>query len=1022
MRPISSITILTLIWGICMILASLSPARAAESFGPTLPAWLDLKLDVPDSANRMVTRAPDADGKIAPANLRLTLHSKDRQPHELTASFTAAGIDGKPLAWKQDVAIKLPAIGKPIEQLIPIDAGFGYYAINIDLAADGAHCQLWTDVGIIPPPWPGLRPESFFQSNTSKVETGAELAFVKAMGIKVMRGHFEPEIDPKAPAVEKPTGQALPENFSKLDAAFSEAQAAGEWYLPMIGYSLPVGGRRLMNEPSAIAATYGPPRDLAEFCATWEQTIRHYPQIRTWELWNEPWIYGWTWTGSAQEYRDFQTACAKMIRGVDPKLRILAFSSSPLARDVCEPYPQCWKGLVDGLAQHPYAGVSDATNRSGQARRLVDDGFLLAKRMGIEYWLTEGGTSFTATPTAEYTAAKARMAAIREEQAKLPEDQKKSPHAMELGAELTNLAHLFQQGNVPDPNNCYENTTKLVQYFVTAALDGCFAGNAQQTIGYGPNWTQCNTALAVLTHALEDRPIVADIWPSHELIWGAIFANPKFVTPEIRALPRAEEIGKRWQVPIPADRQNDTTKVAVIWALTGPSQDNLDTVGTLTIANAAGLKAFDIVGQPIPSSGDKLTVPFGNAAVYITSDTLSVVDLRERIANATIQHITPLNAYAQSLMQPADQPQTLTVRVESQLNRDITGTLAITIPGGKTIQAPLNIPAGKLIDVAVPWPGVAMAEGRENQYPIKLTATADDPALLPFHKDQAIAAARFAKRTINVDGTLDGWQGITPVLLDSKQIATGLDLAQYFLNPHLEQPTGDEKNKRIVARIYTAYDDANVYIAAAVNEDTLSNTSGQELKKGRRVTKYTVPYKSGVPDGIQHIALTGCSLQFSFGFRDRLPGLGREMTDPWAWKGEFYDTDYSYAAHVSANGDQLVRLWGSDDNFRRDAYQTDKVPGVGPIDGAKIKITRNEDKKLTIYELSIPRSELKLFDPTAGKLRFGFVLNNDEGINRNNGLNWGEAAGVFDYWRNPGSYPPHWLPRVACQTTFGIEK
>ena len=143
------------------------------------------------------------------------------------------------------------------------------------------------------------------------------------------------------------------------------------------------------------------------------------------------------------------------------------------------------------------------------------------------------------------------------------------------------------------------------------------------------------------------------------------------------------------------------------------------------------------------------------------------------------------------------------------------------------------------------------------------------------------------------------------------------------------------------------------------------------------------------------------------------------MNDPWAWKGDFYDADYSYVAHPSSDGDQLLRIWG-DGSERRNGYQTEQVPGAGPVAGAQIKITRN-DKKITFYQITLPRSEVKLFDPAAGRCRFGFILYNSEPA-ASNGLNWSDAAGVFDHWRSNGSFPPTWMQRTACQTFFGIEK
>jgi hypothetical protein len=288
---------------------------------------------------------------------------------------------------------------------------------------------------------------------------------------------------------------------------------------------------------------------------------------------------------------------------------------------------------------------------------------------------------------------------------------------------------------------------------------------------------------------------------------------------------------------------------------------------------------------------------------------------------------------------------------------------------------------------------------------------------------QLIASeARFVKRTINVDGNLDDWKGVTPVLLDSEALDQSVDLTQYLLNPHLDTPTTQPGGKRIVARVYTAYDKDNVYLAMAVDQDTYSAEEiGEPVKRGRGKEKVELPYKTGMPDGIGYVTLGHDVFQFAFGFRDRVPTQGRQMNDPYAWKGMFYDTDYSFVAHGSANGDQLLQTWGADTS-RRNGYQTEAVPGIGPVPGGKIKIVRDEAKKITTYELSIPRKELALFNPDAGQCRFGFILANKEGLGGGSGLMWSEAAGVFDHWRSSGSFPPTWMQRLPCQTFFGIEK
>jgi hypothetical protein len=138
------------------------------------------------------------------------------------------------------------------------------------------------------------------------------------------------------------------------------------------------------------------------------------------------------------------------------------------------------------------------------------------------------------------------------------------------------------------PFNNLQNASKIVQYYVTTALAGAYMGNAQWNIGYGPDWTWSNTAFAVMTHFLEDRVPLVDIWPQEELLRGGIFANPRFATESVKTLPRASELMARWKVE--GERLSDATKVAVIWSLTGNSDGQLDGQGELVISDASGVR------------------------------------------------------------------------------------------------------------------------------------------------------------------------------------------------------------------------------------------------------------------------------------------------------------------------------------------------------------------------------------------------------------------------------------------------
>jgi len=876
--------------------------------------------------------------------------------------LAAEDLWGKPVATTGDLDWKVPPGDGRAAVNVPCKLPVGFYRVTGQVECGPAKATVAWELGIVPPHRPGLRPDSFFASNTSSIRVGQELRLLQVIGMKVQRTHFQPRARTKPPEPSK--GEALDLDFTDQDKRFQESKDAGLWVLPIVGYSF----EGTNSDVAKATGMHGPPRHYAEFVNTWQQILRHYPEVTTYEFWNEPWIFGWTWAANAEEYRKLHTQWCRMALKVNPKLRILAGNSSMFAEDHIEPFPDCWKGLLQGTTHHPYSGAANRTMREGGQARSIDHGFGVTRRMGLPYYyLTEGGTSWA-------------------------EGGESRPDA--------------------EKNNNV-NARKVVEYAVRSALVGAFQTNVQWGIGYGPDWTRPNTTLAVLAYFTEDRPIVADVWPRNELIYGAIFAHPRHVTDAVRTLPRAADLGARWDVAVPDDRKDDPTKVAVVWSHTGKSNAEIDAGGTLTIADAAGLKAYDCTGRPIPPTEGRLTVPFSEYPVYIVTDDLDVVALRQRIADAQIAAVTPLNLYALSLAEPADAPQTLTVRVENQINRPVRGAIVLAMDGqAECAEVQFAIPAGRLLDVPMSWPGVKVSP--RNEYAVTLTARTDAGDV---GRKQVLAVARFARKTITVDGDLKDWAGAVPVLLDSDRLRTGVDLTQYLLNPHLERPTAAPEQKRIVARVYTAYDDANVHLAAEVNEDSLECPAGKPVV----MKNVTLPYRTAMPDGLTHIRHAGDALSFAFGFRDRVAGWGRTMDDPYAWKGHFHDTDYHYVAHVSTEGDQLIRQWGPDTD-RRIAYQTAKVRGYGPVPGAKIVIRRDEAGKVTVYEMSIPRRELQMFDPGRERCRFGFILVNNEKLGLQGGLEWSEAAGVFDHWYSSGSFGPSWMSQLPCQTFFGIEK
>lgn len=813
-----------------------------------------------------------------------------------------------------------------------VDFDYGMGYYRIEAIKNGKLAG-FIDIGIIPPFHNGLRKNSFFCSNTSNVRTGKELQFLEMIGMKVQRAHIVDD------------GRTV--SASILDTI----KKHNTWILPIVGYS-PWG----KSDWAKRFNQHGPPDDFSVFVSEWEKILKDFKEVEIWEFWNEPWIFEWTWADTPYRYRELQILWSKMAHKVNPSIHIIAGNSWMFTMDHIQPFPDCWKdGIIEGTSHHPYTDNSALNWRSGANLRTIDAGALLNKQMNLSrYYITEGGSSVASS---------------------------------EFDAD--------SRSGYKTPNNI-TNAVKAPQLFANTALTGAFQGNMQWGIGFGPDWTMSNTTFAVFSYFTEDRPVVADIWPENELITGAVFANPKFADAVVKSLPRANELNARWNVEIPADRKNDNEKVAIIWALTGKNNAEPDTKGILKIENASDIRAFDMNGKEYKTFKNSFILPFSQNPIYITSEILTVDELRIRIKQAVIENITPLNIYAMSLTKKADEKQDLIIRVENQLNTEISGRLVVKISGqNSNIEKDFNISAGKLADIKVLWPGVNL--NPENKYNLVI-----EPIILsnklkynPIQHNQTIQSAIFAKKSIVIDGKLNEWEGLVPVTISA---TSRFDESKYLLNPSLKRPDKIAEETRS-AKIFTAWDNEFVYIALKGWGST--NIAGTTAKKDLNL------WKNGEPDGLNNISNCGDVLQLAFGFRDRVPNQGRQMGDAWTWKGHFYDTDYQYAIYKDAFGkDYVVRLWGAETG-RQTAYQIDCVPWVEEVKNAKVVIT-NEG-----YEIAIPRKELELFDTQKEMLRFGFVLNGK--------FNWSETAGVFDYWSSFGSYGPAWVNRLPCQTYFGIE-
>jgi hypothetical protein len=122
--------------------------------------------------------------------LKIGVRSIDGAVHELTIALEIEDIFGKTFSSRDEKRLMLPNSGEQVESTIPFEAGTGYFSIQAQFADGLTNMTRWLDLGIVPPPFPGPRPDSLFASNTSELKHGEDLDFISSYRHESRAGTF----------------------------------------------------------------------------------------------------------------------------------------------------------------------------------------------------------------------------------------------------------------------------------------------------------------------------------------------------------------------------------------------------------------------------------------------------------------------------------------------------------------------------------------------------------------------------------------------------------------------------------------------------------------------------------------------------------------------------------------------------------------------------------------------------------------------------------------------------------------
>jgi len=265
---------------------------------------------------------------------------------------------------------------------------------------------------------------------------------------------------------------------------------------------------------------------------------------------------------------------------------------------------------------------------------------------------------------------------------------------------------------------------------------------------------------------------------------------------------------------LPTDSAHDVERAKMEAALAAPE---VLSGATMTLkAQGSHFSLFDFYGNLVAAKGGKIVIPLDGRGFYLRGDgnAGSFALLTAALRNAKISGISPLAIQALDFTAPLTTHPTLRLRLTNVLNRPVIGVLRVKV-GALTLDTPeqrLTLPGNTTQEVILRvQDGTPTAD---NTYPLSVAFTTKDSGIAVLN--DRLHVNYIAKRSINIDGKLDDWDGILPQVIATNE-KSAPTLAEYAWQPF---KTFDTSVKKGFASAYLALDDTYFYFAAKIADAT----------------------------------------------------------------------------------------------------------------------------------------------------------------------------------------------------------
>ncbi|MBE9915104.1 hypothetical protein G8C92_13805 [Paenibacillus donghaensis] len=630
-----------------------------------------------------------------------------------------------------------------------------YYVLKVQVIdQDGTIAdQREFGFGVLHSPHEGIREQSpFGLALRSEGDQEMEKEIAEKIGVKWQRGisAVSPEIVNPKPGVF--WGE---DEINKARQEVLDWQKHGVSLMGGINYNMPWN---VMPGPNGeqLASYQNRPKDMAAHVEMVYHSIAPLQDlVKYWEIWNEPWVHGWTWkTGDAQDYRDMTKMIWDRIKPELPDVMLIGGGSTSYNRDIVYAKGSQDTAYVDGTTNHGYGVPDPAQLAFLKLQQYMDAHWSKSQGQG-GMWNTEVGTAeiynFPDLPDAEKKYGVARTVAP------------------------IYLLNMLSAGQMP-----------VHTFWFSLSYDKGYSGDAFNIYDANSRTPKpAVVAYSTMTHFLEDSKLLEDIYPKEKAAWGFLF--------------KREDGNASAALYADQDYQGTVTlngaKGIQVYDYLGRtvSDGSQDTLSVPLNPWETNYFVSDLSPEALKAKLSAARFDFEKPAI------VSPLSLLEPVKGAGTKIEVQVENPTANVLKGKLQIQ---APEGWKLARDFA-MIDDLAPGEKRIFA---------------FPATKTAPNDINRYPVRYTLDVygkGHQVLRSMQGQQTIQVAYAPKKTISIDGDLSDWQDVIPVTMVSNG---SKDYLEAIMDPSRAKDILDHPDsfENVIYKARTAWDDNYFYFEAEV--------------------------------------------------------------------------------------------------------------------------------------------------------------------------------------------------------------